>query len=169
MRFVIYIRSLKPLQEVVWAAFQTKLDMCKCIWLLKPHMWILLLPKCKNNKRVRPCYRLYDILVRYDCANAVAEHRRRANCREWNWKKDADAQHTIIFINSIRQAYLSSADAARSPIAVFDLEMSWSLIKCSAFDFVDVNFVKFIYSAGIEDRIYIHFVKIYVAKCKWKS
>ncbi len=24
------------------------------------------------------------------------------------------------------------------------------------------------YSAGIEDRIYIHFVKIYVAKCKWK-
>ncbi len=40
-------------------------------------------------------------------------------------KEDADAQHTIIFINSIRQAYLSSADAARSPIAVFDLEMSW--------------------------------------------
>ncbi len=31
-----------------------------------------------------------------------------------------------------------------------------------------MNFVKFIYSAGIEDRIYIHFVKIYVAKCKWK-
>ncbi len=28
-------------------------------------------------------------------------------------------------INSIRQAYLSSADAARSHIAVFDLEMSW--------------------------------------------
>ncbi len=25
----------------------------------------------------------------------------------------------------VRQAYLSSADAARSPIAVFDLEMSW--------------------------------------------
>ncbi len=48
-----------------------ELDMCKCIWLLKPHMWILLLPKCKNNKRVRPCYRLYDILVRYDCANAT--------------------------------------------------------------------------------------------------
>ncbi len=33
--------------------------------------------------------------------------------------------NTIIFIKSIRQAYLSSADAARSPIAVFDLEMSW--------------------------------------------
>ncbi len=33
--------------------------------------------------------------------------------------------NTIIFINSIRQAYLSSADAARSHIAVFDLEMSW--------------------------------------------
>ncbi len=32
--------------------------------------------------------------------------------------------NTIIFIKSIRQAYLSSADAARSPIAVFDLEMS---------------------------------------------
>ncbi len=31
----------------------------------------------------------------------------------------------IIFIKSIRQAYLSSADAARSPIAVFGLEMSW--------------------------------------------
>ncbi len=73
-----------------------ELDVCKCIWLLKPHKWILLLPKCKHNKRVRPCY-----------------------------KKDADGQHTIIFINSIRQAYLSSADAARSPIAVFDLEMSW--------------------------------------------
>ncbi len=25
----------------------------------------------KNNKRVRPCYRLYDIIVRYDCANAT--------------------------------------------------------------------------------------------------
>ncbi len=25
----------------------------------------------------------------------------------------------------VRQTYLSSADAARSPIAVFDLEMSW--------------------------------------------
>ncbi len=49
-----------------------ELDMCKCIWLLKPHMWILLLPKCKNNKRVRPCYRLYDILDRYDCANATS-------------------------------------------------------------------------------------------------
>ncbi len=33
--------------------------------------------------------------------------------------------NTIIFIKSIRQTYLSSADAARSPIAVFDLEMSW--------------------------------------------
>ncbi len=33
--------------------------------------------------------------------------------------------NTIIFIKSIRQAYLSSADAARSPIADFDLEMSW--------------------------------------------
>ncbi len=49
-----------------------ELDMCKCIWLLKPQMWILLLPKCKNNKCVRPCYRLYDILVRYDCANATS-------------------------------------------------------------------------------------------------
>ncbi len=25
----------------------------------------------------------------------------------------------------VRQTYISSADAARSPIAVFDLEMSW--------------------------------------------
>ncbi len=32
--------------------------------------------------------------------------------------------NTIIFIKSIRQAYLSSADAASTPIAVFDLEMS---------------------------------------------
>ncbi len=31
--------------------------------------------------------------------------------------------NTIIFIK--RQAYLSSADAAQYPIAVFDLEMSW--------------------------------------------
>ncbi len=38
---------------------------------------------------------------------------------------ESNAQHTIIFIKSIRQAYLSSADAKRSPIAVFDLEMSW--------------------------------------------
>ncbi len=28
-------------------------------------------------------------------------------------------------LNVVRQTYLSSADAARSPIAVFDLEMSW--------------------------------------------
>ncbi len=27
---------------------------------------------------------------------------------------------------------------------------------------------KFKYSVRIEDRIYIRFVKIYVAKCKWK-
>ncbi len=33
--------------------------------------------------------------------------------------------NTIIFIKSIRQTYLSSADATRSHIAVFDLEMSW--------------------------------------------
>ncbi len=33
--------------------------------------------------------------------------------------------NTIIIIKSIRQTYLSSTDAARSPIAVFDLEMSW--------------------------------------------
>ncbi len=33
----------------------------------------------------------------------------------------------------VGQTYLSSADAARSPIAVFDLEMSWYLIKCSAY------------------------------------
>ncbi len=33
--------------------------------------------------------------------------------------------NTIIFIKSIRQTYLSSADTARSPIAVFNLEMSW--------------------------------------------
>ncbi len=33
--------------------------------------------------------------------------------------------NTIIFIKSIRQTYLSSADATRSPVVVFDLEMSW--------------------------------------------
>ncbi len=33
--------------------------------------------------------------------------------------------NTIFFIKSIRQTYISSADAARSHIAVFDLEMSW--------------------------------------------
>ncbi len=56
----------------------------------------------------------------------------------WVFIQQADAQtaaneterktqkvNTIIFIKSIRQTYLSSADAARSPIAVFDLEMSW--------------------------------------------
>ncbi len=36
---------LRRLQEVLWAAFQMKLDKCKCIWLLKPHMLISLLPK----------------------------------------------------------------------------------------------------------------------------
>ncbi len=35
--------------------------------------------------------------------------------------------------------------------------------------FIDVNSVKFAYSVGIEERIYICFAKnIYVAKCKWK-
>ncbi len=56
----------------------------------------------------------------------------------WVFLQQADAQtaaneterktqkvNTIIFIKSIRQTYLSSADAARSHIAVFDLEMSW--------------------------------------------
>ncbi len=33
--------------------------------------------------------------------------------------------NTLIFIKSIRQTYLSSADAAHSHIALFDLEMSW--------------------------------------------
>ncbi len=33
----------------------------------------------------------------------------------------------------VRQTYLSSADATRSPIAVFDLEISWYLIKCSTY------------------------------------
>ncbi len=47
-----------------------------------------------------------------------------ATCREWNWSK-TQTLNTIIFIKSIRQAYLSSADAARSHIVVFDLEMSW--------------------------------------------
>ncbi len=32
---------------------------------------------------------------------------------------------TVIFITSIRQTYLSNADAARSPIVVFEIEMSW--------------------------------------------
>ncbi len=36
----------------VWDAFQTKLDKCKCICLLKSHMYILLLQKVKKNKRV---------------------------------------------------------------------------------------------------------------------
>ncbi len=59
---------------------------------------------------MRPCYRLYDILVRYDCTNAtsvtadeylsISSTSRRSNCREWNWKKDAEGQHTIIFIKS---------------------------------------------------------------------
>ncbi len=56
----------------------------------------------------------------------------------WTSLQQADAQtaaneteskmqmvNTIIFIKSIRQTYLSSADDALSPIAVFDLEMSW--------------------------------------------
>ncbi len=40
-------------------------------------------------------------------------------------ERKTQTRNTIIFIKSIRQAYLSSADAARSHIAVFDLEMSW--------------------------------------------
>ncbi len=52
-------------------------------------------------------------------------------------------------------------------LSVFYIVIS-SRIRSSFCYFVDVNFIKFIYSAGIEDRIYIHFVKIYVAKCKWK-
>ncbi len=44
----------------------------KMVAISSPVMWILLLPKRKNNKRVRPCYRLYDILVRYVWANATS-------------------------------------------------------------------------------------------------
>ncbi len=55
----------------------------------------------------------------------------------WLSLQQADVQTTVnetesktqtlntIFIKSIRQTYISSADAARSHIAVFDLEMSW--------------------------------------------
>ncbi len=32
---------------------------------------------------------------------------------------------TLSSLKVVRQTYLSSADAARAPIAVFDLEMSW--------------------------------------------
>ncbi len=38
--------------------------------------------------------------------------------------KVADAQHTIIFINVVRLTYLSSADAALSPVEVSDIEIS---------------------------------------------
>ncbi len=34
-------------------------------------------------------------------------------------------------------------------------------MQCLSFDFVDVNFVKFKYSAGIEDRIYISFATMW--------
>ncbi len=53
----------------------------------------------------------------------VAEHRRAAQTAANETERKT--QTLNIFIKSIRQTYLSSADAARSPIAVFDLEMSW--------------------------------------------
>ncbi len=47
------------------------------------------------------------------------------NCHEWNWKKDTDAQHTIIFIKVVRLTCLSSADVVLSLVAFSDIEMSW--------------------------------------------
>ncbi len=97
-------------------------------------MWILLLSKCKNNKRVRPCYRLYDILVRYDCANATRNRRgwvaelQQADTQTAANETESKTQTLNTQSSSlkvVRQIYLSSADAARSPIVVFDLEMSW--------------------------------------------
>ncbi len=53
----------------------------------------------------------------------------QASPRMSSWANETESKmqkvNTIIFIKSIRQTYLSSADAARAPIAVFDLEMSW--------------------------------------------
>ncbi len=39
--------------------------------------------------------------------------------------KRPDTQHTPSSLKVVRLTYLSSADAALSPVAVFDLEISW--------------------------------------------
>ncbi len=66
---------------------------------------------------------------------ALMQHASRTS--SWVSLQQADAQtaanetesktqtvNSIIFIQSIRQTYLSSTDATRAPIAVFNLEMS---------------------------------------------
>ncbi len=63
----------------------------------------------------------------------------------------------------MRLTYLSSADATLSPVAVSDIEINWlNKIQCISIAFIDVNSVKFAYSAGIEERIYIRFVKTHL-------
>ncbi len=47
-------------------------------------------------------------------------------------------------------------------------ELIINKMQCLSFDFVDVKFVKFKYSAGIEVRIYFRFAKTHLFKCKWE-
>ncbi len=87
------------------------------------------------------CYWLFNIIVRYDCANATKASPGTSSLASI---QQADAQTAANetesktqMLNSkssslkvVRQTYLSSAVAVCSPVAFFELEMSWKLIKC---------------------------------------
>ncbi len=84
---------------------------------------------------MRVCYWLFNIIVRYDCANATKASPGTSSLASI---QQADAQTAANetesktqMLNSkssslkvVRQTYLSSADAACSPVAFFELEMS---------------------------------------------
>ncbi len=61
----------------------------------------------------------------------------------------------------VRLIYLSSADVALSPVAVWN-ELIMNKMQRLCIAFIDVNSVKFAYSAGIEEQIYIRFAKTHL-------
>ncbi len=63
----------------------------------------------------------------------------------------------------VKLTYLSSADAALSPVAVFDIEiLIMNKMQSISIAFIDMNSVKFAYGMGIKERIYIHFAKTHL-------
>ncbi len=63
----------------------------------------------------------------------------------------------------VRLTYLSSADAALSPVAVSDIEiLIMNKMQRISIAFIDMNSVKFAYGAGIKERIYICFAKTHL-------
>ncbi len=149
--------------------------LCKCIWLLNPHMLILLLPKYLNDKCVRAFYRLYGMLQ--SDMTALMQH---ASPRMSNWVsfQQADVQTAANETESksqtlntqssslkvVRLTYLTSADAMLFPVAVTDIEISWWWIKCSAYLLLSLTWtpLNLHITRGIEDWIYIRFATIHL-------